>query len=396
MPTIAATTGVVLAAAAVGSITNATDLMRLTRPLMDANSAGIQAWLRDTFPAAANPAVSAAMDRIPGAEYAGGTFHRLHHGHDLVGFIESVRAFGFDGAASWMNHVGLRDLWTPHGVPWLPAGSADLFAWLADLGLPKTLVASILSVNAATLAGAALGLLATTAFRQAIRVATQRGEARSMLDNAYQALDAGDPVTACERLRPLAAHPGATTALKLAVAMASLQAAKEAVDPKTRTTVARLAADWLRQALIDRKADVRGRSIPAWSHADVSATGLATLLYGQAMAFGYDVEDAVDSRYELMRTGIHELLRHADRLNDPPRVAAVGRPRRPLTASVNYTMALDIVLAYPHHLAHHFDPRSVRQKLHDALASVDDRAARAYAAAAWERLERRYPLELVA
>ena len=81
-PPITAETGIVLAGASVDALSNPTELMRLTRPLMDADNAALQRSLSDVFPSVTNPAVSRAMNTVPGAEYAGGIFHLLHHGHD--------------------------------------------------------------------------------------------------------------------------------------------------------------------------------------------------------------------------------------------------------------------------------------------------------------------------
>jgi hypothetical protein len=390
---VTAVTGVALAAASVGAFANAADLMRFTRPLMDADAAGLQSWLAEVFPAAVNPAVSRAMDTLPGADYAGGMFHRLHHGHDVAGLVELVRAFGFDGAASWFNHVGLRDLWTPHGVPWLPAGAGDVHAWLVDLGMQKTLAATLLSVNAATLAGSALGLLAMTAFRRAVRSSIERAEARRRFDHALAALDAGDPVTATQRFEAAMRLPGMTARLRLVAAMSALEAARRSDDEQTRRRVAKDASYWLREFLADDGGETaRQASAPMWAGADVSTPGIAAVLYGQAIMLAYDGDATGTLEIDRMRTGVAAATEHGDRLLDPPKLGPLARPARPLSAAVNYVIALETVLAYPSRLVTgHAEPEGLRRRVREALLSAAGTEREAYARRALERLEHRYP-----
>lgn len=391
---VTAVTGVALAGASVGAFTNATDLMRFTRPLMDADTAGLQLWLAEVFPAATNPAVSRAMDTVPGAEHAGGMFHRLQHGHDIEGLVAMVRAYGLDGAASWFNHVGLRDLWTPHGVPWLPAGASDVHAWLVELGMQRSLAATLLSVNAATLAGTALGLLAAGAFRSAIRSSLERGEAKARFDHACAALDAGDPITATERFEAAMRLPGTTARLRLIAAMSALEAARRSDDEETRRRVARDASYWLREFLSDRGAETRRSSTPMWAGADVSTPGIASLLYGQAimLAHGDDANGTLE--IERMRTGVAAAIEHGDRLLDPPKLGPVARPARPLSAALNYVIALETMLAYPQRLVTATaQPSGLRRQVREALVTTAGSEREPYAVRALEQMERRYPVE---
>lgn len=111
------------AAAAAGMFANATEVTRVTRALMDDDKALLQQWLRNGFNPEQAADISAWMDRVPGTEVAGGFGHRLLHGHDAQAMFELMREHGSVGAIEWTNHVWLRDFWTPHGVPYLPAGT---------------------------------------------------------------------------------------------------------------------------------------------------------------------------------------------------------------------------------------------------------------------------------
>ena len=391
-PPITAITGVALAGASVGAFANATELMRFTRPLMDADNVALQRWLSDVFPAATNPLVSRAMDTVPGAEYAGGMFHRLHHGHDIEGLVAMVREFGFDGAASWINHVGLRDLWTPHGVPWLPAGAGDVHAWLVELGMQRSLAATLLSVNAATLAGLTLGLLAGVAFRQYVRTTLERAEAKSRFDHACAALNTGDLITATERFESALRLPGANERLRLAAAMASLEAARHSDHPETRARVARDASYWLKDILADPKARVSGTSMPAWAGADVSTHALAAVLYSQALMLAYGDDATATIEIDRMRTGVAAAIDHGDRLLDPPRRGPLARPARPLSAAVNYTLALETVLAYPQRLVTaNTTPERLHRSIREALMATAGTEYEELAHSSLQWLEQRLP-----
>lgn len=124
---------------AAGVFTNADDITRFTRDLMDNDNAAIQQWLRKVFSPEEAREISLWMDTSPGAEYAGGWAHRLEHGHDISALVELSNEYGLTGAIEWTNHVWLRDFWTPHGVPYLPSGSGTVYDWLVSAGVaPQT------------------------------------------------------------------------------------------------------------------------------------------------------------------------------------------------------------------------------------------------------------------
>jgi hypothetical protein len=154
---------------AAGVFTNADDITRFTRDIMDNDQAAIQQWLRKVFSPEEAREISLWMDTSPGAEYAGGWAHRLEHGHDISALIELSGEYGLTGAIEWGNHVWLRDFWTPHGVPYLPAGSGTVYDWLVSAGVAPQTALSLLTINVAE---ALSGILTYRAGTHAIKAIT--------------------------------------------------------------------------------------------------------------------------------------------------------------------------------------------------------------------------------
>jgi hypothetical protein len=158
------TTGLFCFAAASGVLSNSTEITRFTRAWMDHDRSVVQKMFRTVFDPAEAREISAWMDRVPGHA------HRLHHGHDLAALMELRTQYGLNGILSWANHVMARDFWTPHGVPYLPAGSGSVYNWLVGTGVSPANAMSLLSINAAE---AASGLLFVTAGRRLWRGASK-------------------------------------------------------------------------------------------------------------------------------------------------------------------------------------------------------------------------------
>ncbi|WP_044412668.1 hypothetical protein [Thiomicrospira microaerophila] len=135
--------------AATGVLTNATEITRLTRAVMDNDKGPLQEFIRNHFNPAEAKEISSWMDRVPDSTISGGWAHRLHHGHDLEAMTSLYQEYGLTGAAEWFNHVWLRDFWTPHGVPYLPSGSGEVYGWLVSQGVSKSTAMSLVSINAA-------------------------------------------------------------------------------------------------------------------------------------------------------------------------------------------------------------------------------------------------------
>ncbi|TVQ34349.1 MAG: hypothetical protein EA356_10630, partial [Geminicoccaceae bacterium] len=148
-------------AAATGVLGNQVEITRATRAFMDHDQAFLQQFLGRFFEF--DQEISAWMDRDPNSTIAGGWAHRLTHGHDLVAMLRLWQEHGHVGGLEWVNHVWLRDFWTPHGVPYLPAGSGPVYDWLVGQGVTPANALSLLSLNAAE---AATGILVLLSLRR--------------------------------------------------------------------------------------------------------------------------------------------------------------------------------------------------------------------------------------
>lgn len=151
-----------LATGGAAVLMNETALMRTTRSVMDTNSGPLQKMFRQVVaPGDRTAEINAFIDTVPGTEFAGGFAHRLIHGHDLAGLSRAFEEYGLEGAIEWLNHIVLRDSWTPSGVPILPFGSGEIYAFLKGMGVSPAMAADLLALNAAE-ALAGLGILTGT------------------------------------------------------------------------------------------------------------------------------------------------------------------------------------------------------------------------------------------
>jgi hypothetical protein len=384
--------GLVLVAASLGLLVNATALMRWTR-MLDSDGAALQRFLREVLPLATRAEVSAFLDRVPGATYAGGMFHRLRHGHDLAGFIAVTQHHGWEAGLTWFNHVFVRDFWTPHGVPWLPAGSGRLLDLLAEWGVKRTVAASLLSVNAATLGGMLLAISATRLLRRAAMQGVGLARLRRDMAAALEAAEVGDLRQACARVHRIGlAYPSYVDArTRFALAGSLVSAAQREDDGDLRVEAGDLALGLLRDVL-DRCPP--SQTVVLWGGASVSFVGLTGLLYAQAYPLAYHDDRPNLAERQALRSTVDRALRHADVLNED---GGMLRPRRPLSAAVNYLLALDTAIAYPDVVvrAGTPSPDAIRRKLEMTLTTVDQRM-RPYAEQVSERLAQRYPLATVA
>jgi hypothetical protein len=382
-------TGLVLGAASSGVLTNATDLMRWTRAL-DSDSAALQRFLSSVFPRATASEVSAFMDRVPGARMAGGMFHRLRHGHDLEGLIAVTQRYGWREGATWANHLFLRDFWTPHGIPWLPAGSGRVLDLLTSWGVRRSVAASLLSVNAASLGGLALAFAAGSIVRNVARGRIGRARLVRQFRHALEAAEAGDLGQACTRFASIVdtLEPHVTVYDRLAMATVLVGSAEHELDAlEARIRAAHMAVQELH--FVVRRAEPSA-VLELWAGASVSLHGFAGLLLARAYPLAYD-EDRFDTAALLtLRSTVERALRHAASLHQE---RGPLRPRRPLSATVNYLIAMDTTLAFPDVVIdrEERDPLVLRDRLLRGLEQVPP-GFEGYAGEVRDRLVRRYPL----
>lgn len=190
--------GFAAAGVAAGLLSLETPILRFTRSHMDVDNGVFQALWRQVFPRTdVTQAVNAFMDQVPGWSFAGGMHHRVHHGHDLNALVQIMQDHGAEGTMQWLNHVALRDFWTPHGVPYLPGGSSSVYDWLVSMNVGKAVAADLLTINAveffAGLSAIRLAFVAHRVYKEikrnaAIKKHWQEGERRDASGNLEGAL----------------------------------------------------------------------------------------------------------------------------------------------------------------------------------------------------------------
>ena len=93
-----------------------------------------------------------------------------------------------------------------------------------------------------------------------------------------------------------------------------------------------------------------------------------------------------------MGTGVAAANHDGDWPLDPPRRGPLARPARPLSAAVNYTLALETVLAYPQRLVTaNASPEALQRRVREALLTTAGSEYEALGHASLERFERRTP-----
>lgn len=216
---------------AAGLLTFEEPIMRFTRGHMDIDSGVFQRLWRSVFPETdVTRAVNTFMDHVPGWNVAGGTYHRIHHGHDLEALVSIMRDHNAEGALQWLNHVTLRDFWTPHGVPFLPSGSSTLYEWLVNAGFNKATAANLLTINAAELFAGLSALRVGMLVYHAIKTHSKNKAIKHHLVEGDRRAEAGNADGATESYMKAHAISGSDAKVGLGVAMRLMAAAPEAED----------------------------------------------------------------------------------------------------------------------------------------------------------------------
>lgn len=389
--------GMVYFAAASGVFANSDEITRFTRDLMDHDSAAVQQWLRRVFDPEEAREISLWMDTSPGSEIAGGWAHRLHHGHDTSALFTLTQEYGATGAIEWANHVWLRDFWTPHGVPYLPAGSGSVYEWLVDAGLSPQTAMSLLTVNAAE---AATGLLFFTSGRRMYKGYKTYQGARvyrknlSRINNLveegseYQALDFVDQM---ELLNDHEHVPH----LRLDLAMFCLGRSFQ-TDSKYRKRWGSHAFAMSRD--LCRQSTNYPTQIPYHGDTKVSFQGLAATVMASAYSSHVQVENS-DWSYvsERVQYGVRRFLEVSKEQSKPKFEVKKNKLMgyRPYSALTNQLLALELSMACRTLHIIKADPLAIRRTMKETLSKIkkDGLEHEQMAASIEKNLDRIYPLK---
>lgn len=335
--------GIAAFAVAAGILANETEITRFTRGIMDSDSAPLQRLMQTILDPQRASEINAWMDQVPGSVAGGGWAHRLHHGHDVQSLVVLIEQEGVGAAAHWMNHIYLRDFWTPHGVPWLPGGSGDAYEVMVSLGVSPSTALDLLAINAAEAAG--FTLFTVSMWRLGVLARTHqvnRDYARQFEATKAAVLD-GSPMIALERLRGMELRPDEAVALELRLQAATL-ALDKASDPSLSDHDR---AEWAAttfstaEAICQRKDKV----VPFMGETRTSAHGLATILLCNAAARLKHDGKPRDYMRQRAVVGLNSLIGLAEKQMRANRLT-LDRGFRPYSAVMNLELCLQITRAF--------------------------------------------------
>lgn len=359
---------------AAGVLANAEQITRFTRELMDNDTNAFQQALRQVFSPEEARQISLWMDTAPGADFAGGWAHRLHHGHDLSAMVELTGEYGLSGTVEWVNHVWLRDFWTPHGVPYLPAGSGTAYEWLVEQGVSPSTAVSLLSVNVAE---AVSGLLLFSAARGFYNIHQVRADIRKYeqgLTEARGLFEMGREVEAMRCIHTIELSAGSdehVSKLRLDAAVFCLGNCLQS-DSVMATELGNQAYQIAYELCKDR--DSYPQTMPYHGNTAISFVGMAATVLAASWASHVHQKptDSLAIRPNL-ELGIKK-FRTCAKKQMKPVIPSLNQSylygHRPLSALTNQFMALELSLAIGAVGDTETNPIQLREELMDMLDQV--------------------------
>lgn len=364
--------GIAAFAAAAGILANEVEITRFTRSVMDSDTGPLQGLMEKILDPARASEIGAWMDQVPGSAVAGGWAHRLHHGHDLQSLGTLVNEEGIGAAAHWMNHVLLRDFWTPHGVPWLPGGSADAHEVLVALGVSPSTALDLLAINVAEAAGITLFTLSMWRAGLLIRTkAANRGYSEKF-ELVKQAIVNHNTAVALECFRDMELQPSDAVSVQLRLQSATLsmdKACDAALCEDERSEWA-MCAYSTAEAVCRKKDEV----VSFLGNTQSTSHGLAAIVLCNAAArLRNDRRVPRDSLMSRAEVGVGALIRIAEK-QSKPNWLLLDRGYRPYSAVVNLELAMQIARSFEYsgRMIRSKDSRAIKARRRQTLQSAFD------------------------
>jgi hypothetical protein len=331
---------IVCALLAAGLLQSANDLAQMSRAVMDTGGSPAAALLARVFSPAQIESINRTMDTLPGKTRPGGFEHRVQSGHDLAALADSFRKANVEAAATWFVHVVGRDFWTPDGIPYLPAGSKNVFAYLTKLGVSRHAAASVLSINVWQVMGVVLFYNQSAVVVQHIRDALDEVEAERLFDrgNALYAMGNYRDAEECYNSM-LARIPKGKPEVELWVAIRFMEIAVRGGTDQALWRQHLLRA-YTAASAVQRKCAQQDQTV-ILGGVELSMNGLAVLTMASAWAGVLGEQDVYTIDGELA-SGIEDLVARANEQR-----ARRVCPRRPLSAVANDALALRLLYASP-------------------------------------------------
>ena len=372
-------TSMVAFAAASGVFKSADEISRFTRDLMDCDLGAVQQWLRRVFDPEQAREISMWMDASAGGAAFGGWAHRLEHGHDLTALLTLSQEYGHVGAVEWVNHVWMRDFWTPHGVPYLPAGSGSVYEWLVGMGVSPSTAMGLLSVNAAEMASGLLFFYSGHRFRRGINAFVGNRNYKRRLKRIDELVTEGSEAEALRLVDETEtfSNNDRVPTLRLDLAVYCLGRSfnsKEEQAPAWGSRSFSIAFD------LCRSTPSFPKNVPYHGNTQVSFQGLAATIMAAAYSSYLQRSNSDWSQVsERIQFGIRRFLALARIQSSQSRWAKFQEKQvagyRPYSALTNLLLALELSISCGSLHSIGVDPLTIRRQLSEILAEIREQGA---------------------
>ena len=373
------------ASAGMGLLSNEIELARLSRDIMDVNGSPQQILIEMMFGKTHVTEISRWMDSAPGFKTIGGGWtHRIQHGHDISALVQLAQNHNIAGVSEWLNHVVLRDFWTPSGVPYLPAGSSSMYNWLTSQGVGKMAASKILSINAWQVMGLIMVYRSSKKMYKLIREQIDNRKARQLFDRGQELEIAEDFIAANECYDRVLGYSMESPDINLWFAMKFFHMGQqETQNELTNQHFLRCynTANGTRLRLTE------DRTIPYQGGIEISLRGmLTTIMASSWMSISQDGNS--DAIKGAIASGVDDLIKMANKLKD-------NFLDRPFSAMANEVLALKLLMSAPFDIPTSQTPLTIRSSIFNTLneLAMEGGNRGAYAKTLIEGIERQYPLE---
>ena len=373
------------AGAGMGLFSTQTELARWSRNIMDVNTAQPQKVLEMIFGESSIKEISQWMDTAPGFNViGGGVTHRVQHGHDIEALVQLANDHNIAGVAEWLNHVVLRDFWTPAGVPYLPIGSGSIYDWLTSIGVGKEMAASFLSLNAWQAMTIIMTYKSGKKMYKLVREQINNKKARQLLDRGQELENVGDLIAANECYDKVLSYTIDNQIVNLWFAMKFLHKGQQEKGSEL------VQQHFLRSFNIANGARlklIKDQSIPYEGGIEVSLRGVLTTTMATTW-LGVSQNGNVEAIKGAIASGVEDFIKMANKLRD-------SFLDRPFSAIANEVLALKLLMSAPFDIPTSQTPLTIRNSIFESLNNLTLEKGNAgdYAKELLEGLERQYPIK---
>lgn len=381
------------AIAGTGGAINETELAKLSRSIMDNDEAFFTNLLETIYGEADVKRINKLIDLDPLTGQTLGKNHRLTHGHDLESLIEIVKEHEIEGLLNWINHVWLRDFWTPTGVPYLPAGTDSLYEYLPQLGISKSTAADILTINFWEVTAALLLYKSCKNFYNFLEDNLKSKRAKTYWRKGLELEELGDFEAADHNFENVLTIERDNPVIDIWYATQFLQRATNSKEDNKL---------WYKNLV--RCYDLCSRAkykieddllVPFQGGVVVSLWGINSTLL--SCTYGSKNEDIVSLRGSV-NSGIESCIKASDYLMNPSKtnIKSFGLAKRPFSAITNDYIALNLYLNSPFDLQSKYTPLYIRNRISNNLNYIIDSRSEIeaeYAITLKKSFDRVFPIE---